>query len=616
MFSPENTVWINCRNTAYTPHSNECGPHYLLALAVMILHKNPHANKLLPYMNPNLPQQARFWGCIIHLDRKVTITSIDSIMTNPSNISIPKSFDNWTLSPTPAQTLSTIKISHPSHYTCNVHPMLHFTKNHSPYSISNSFITHHSATSFQESTTNGSHRKIKNPISPLPSVKIEIAARTNSKKENRSQDTPNVHTTRKQKLIQSKLPFIIHQDLAQAETWGHSLTYIGSLKTFRVLLQNPNGISLQEGAYQYKYGLSLCKSFDVGAMCISETKLNTNQHTCQEQLKKIHNEMFENSAQFCSQTPETFKNTFQQGGMISLLCESWDTRIMEKGTDPYGLGCWSYFTMRGKSGGKITIITAYRVSTNLAGPMTSTMQEFRKISIMSVKKNNQDRPQPQCQFILDLQAWLEKPTRDGCDIIVALDANEEYQGTGGDITPLEYNDGNHIKHTSHDGTITTLCKTCSLVDPFTYLHTHSAPPPTYIRGKSRLDYIFVSSSIIHTVEGAGILTTFLGDHCPCFLDFSTNSLFLDQQHSIAPRSRRGLQIYDLRKVDTYLDNLHKQFTYHNIEQKVAQLHEDAVPGEWGEDSRLTYEKLDACITESMLYAERQATQAVSKSYEY
>ncbi len=302
-----------------------------------------------------------------------------------------------------------------------------------------------------------------------------------------------------------------------------------------------------------------------------------------------------------------------------MLCESWTSRKLEKGVDPYGLGRWSYFILRGKGDKKIALITAYRVSTDLARPMTSTMQEFRKISQNMVNTEMQDRPRPRCQFILDLQAWIGDLTQKGCDMILSLDATEEYSSTGGEFTPIEYKDGNHIKHSSHDGTISTLCKTCGLQDPFTTLHTHSTPPPSYIRGKSRLDYIFVSASILHAIEQAGILpysSMLIGDHRPCFLDFSTDSLFNDQSYPIAPLSRCGLQLYDPRKAGTYQDNLHKQFAYHHVEQRVQQLYDKVHKSKWTDNTTLDYEKLDQCVTECMLYAEKQTSPVVSTKFDW
>jgi hypothetical protein len=44
----------------YRPHSNECGPRTLLALAVTVCHPDPSASILLPYMDENIAQMSRW----------------------------------------------------------------------------------------------------------------------------------------------------------------------------------------------------------------------------------------------------------------------------------------------------------------------------------------------------------------------------------------------------------------------------------------------------------------------------------------------------------------------------------------------------------------------------
>jgi len=61
LFFPPNTTWIHCKSHTFRPHSNECGPRVMLALAIMGLHPNPNEHILLPYMHGNLAQIARTW---------------------------------------------------------------------------------------------------------------------------------------------------------------------------------------------------------------------------------------------------------------------------------------------------------------------------------------------------------------------------------------------------------------------------------------------------------------------------------------------------------------------------------------------------------------------------
>jgi hypothetical protein len=61
LFNPSDSVWINCTNLTYLPHSNECGPRRLLALSVLGTHPNPTKVILLHLMHPNLSQISWWW---------------------------------------------------------------------------------------------------------------------------------------------------------------------------------------------------------------------------------------------------------------------------------------------------------------------------------------------------------------------------------------------------------------------------------------------------------------------------------------------------------------------------------------------------------------------------
>lgn len=142
-------------------------------------------------------------------------------------------------------------------------------------------------------------------------------------------------------------------------------------------------------------------------------------------------------------THEHFAQSYQTGGKLTLVCDSWASRIEKKGVDPYNLGRWLYIILRGKGTKWILFITAYRVSADIASPMTAAMQQYRKISQANRNVNILAWPLPRRQLILDLQAWLETYTIKGYQIILAMDANSEYVPQSSSIMPLLYKDGHH-----------------------------------------------------------------------------------------------------------------------------------------------------------------------------
>ena len=64
------------------------------------------------------------------------------------------------------------------------------------------------------------------------------------------------------------------------------------------------------------------------------------------------------------------------------MVDCWTSRVHSKGQDPYGLGRWSYITLKGKQDSLITIITAYRVcqkSSSSTGLKTAYIKQLRAL---------------------------------------------------------------------------------------------------------------------------------------------------------------------------------------------------------------------------------------------
>ena len=151
-----------------------------------------------------------------------------------------------------------------------------------------------------------------------------------------------------------------------------------------------------------------------------------------------------------------------------MINNNWTSRIIEKGSDPYGMGRWSYVILRGQDGKRILLVTVYRVciqATSSTGPTTSTSQQFRFLSQEFRAAEVIEDLQPRKQFIVDLQAWLEYQNKAGCFVILALDASEGLGSETGTYHPLDYTLDKPIPTKGHDGTIKTLVRTCGLSDP-------------------------------------------------------------------------------------------------------------------------------------------------------
>lgn len=369
-----------------------------------------------------------------------------------------------------------------------------------------------------------------------------------------------------------------------------------------------------------QYSFSQLSNLGVGAICLAETNLNWKHPRVLKHLKDTTKKIWQHSSSITSHIPEDNISENQPGGTMTLLTNNWTSRIIERGVDPFGLGRWTYMTLRGKNGIKILIVTAYRVcpqSISSIGPQTSTAQQHRLLSKSFREANRVEDPKPRLQFIVDLQSWLEHKISLNYSIILSIDANEGLQNKKGKYFPVAFSLNHPLPITGHDGSIATLITTCGLCDPLCLHHTTSPPPPTYKRGKDRIDYIFVSTGILPAVIRSGLFPydqVFIADHRPCYIDLDSTILFQEDTPSITPPIYRGLQTLDPRLTTEYINIVNKQIQYHKLDTRIQSLEAQATTGQWHDHHIAEYEAIDRLLTEAMLSAEKQISKKVSTTY--
>jgi len=405
------------------------------------------------------------------------------------------------------------------------------------------------------------------------------------------------------------------------EVWGHYPDKIDTSRTIRILFNNPCGPRLQSDHLGTQYSLSIVESLGVGGLCLAETNLNWGNAAAYTQVQSLLRQTWGNHSLTYSHLKEYFTLWNQPGGTATVITNNWTSRILEKGMDPFGLGRWSYFILRGESGIKVLLITAYRVcvqSPMLSGPKTSTSQQFRKLSEKHRSAEYVDDPVPRRQFVIDLHAWIQHMQRTSHNIILCIDANEAISDEAGQVLSLEYTLDKPILDKKHDGTIATLVRSCGLQDPLLKHHSDN-PPPTYTRGKDRIDFIFTSPRTMAACIMSGLFpfhSIFMGDHIACYLDFDGLLLFQENTAAIEPPKYQGLQCHDPRIVSKYKDILHKYIGYHKLNIKVSALLNKVKENPEAASILGEYEKLDCLLTAGMLRAEKQVSRKYSKTYHW
>jgi hypothetical protein len=230
-------------------------------------------------------------------------------------------------------------------------------------------------------------------------------------------------------------------------------------------------------------------------------------------------------------------------------------------------------------------------------------------------------PNPKHQFILDLQAWLTSLTNQGHDLIVSLDVNDTYNP---DILSsschLAYTEGKPVMNTLHDGNLATLISSCNLIDPLSLQHPQHPYPASHLRDSSRIDFIFISCSLLLAVIRSGSLSLhslFLqGDHGPYYLDLDSKILFADPAFEIEHSKAQKLQLSDPRIIDKYNEVLTKSLTYHKIFDKVNFLQTKLDTDKWDDRSHQTSIAVDQIITESTLHAEQSLGKRTTSRFQW
>jgi hypothetical protein len=144
------------------------------------------------------------------------------------------------------------------------------------------------------------------------------------------------------------------------------------------MLQNPRGLKLFSNNAEVHYSLAICQELGVSALGMQETNINWGHKLAHTILHNAAKKTWEHYSYSVSHTEDKFMT-----GTATILANKWISRIVDKGTDPFGLGRWNYITLRGKNGKRVTLITAYRVCVQTlaaCGQTMATTQQHRMLS--------------------------------------------------------------------------------------------------------------------------------------------------------------------------------------------------------------------------------------------
>ena len=167
----------------------------------------------------------------------------------------------------------------------------------------------------------------------------------------------------------------------------------------------------------------------------------------------------------------------------------WCGRKMDAGSDD--AGAFSWIRLRGRRGRRISFVTCYRVSQASAAGLednTAYVQQQTKLRLLG------RRPDPREHALPALTEFIISRTAAGEEVVVAMDANES-------LRPCK-------------GRLRSFLTDTGIVDVVG--HRHAELPHTCIRSSARIDFIFVSPTLLPAVKKTGhigIHDAIPSDHC-------------------------------------------------------------------------------------------------------
>ena len=323
--------------------------------------------------------------------------------------------------------------------------------------------------------------------------------------------------------------------------------------TTRLYFQNVKGLTYSTSREDYNYYMSCLRAYEVDIAGLSET--NTcwaHPHLSNEFKCSIRRHYRQSKVTFGSPTREIDScsptENFQAGGNLTLVTGNLVSTIdgAVDLSDTTGLGRWSGVTLSGRSGLRLTIITAYRVcsgtprTASLGSALVREYEYLRSIS-------HTPTTTPRQAILNDLSSLLSRLQDIGHMIILMLDANSTID-----------TDQRFASFLSDHG----------LQD----LHQHDPPPSTYIGSASRrIDYIFGSDTLLDYVARSGSLAYAEGpqsDHRGLYIDLQMDELIQSKVEKMVPPSFRSLHTGNPEHVLKYHASMIMYYEQHKMVDRI------------------------------------------------
>ena len=252
-------------------------------------------------------------------------------------------------------------------------------------------------------------------------------------------------------------------------------------------------------------------------------------------------------------TSECFSSSyFKPGGSAIYSTGSVTGRMIEKGTDPWGYGRWSYAKYNGKGGKSLLIIGGYRVGHRSLVPGESTAWYQQKVLITKDKRTGE----PEEVFLTDMEAWLDQKADHQTEIIIALDANEKWESNA-----------KIVKFSQKMGLLNL-----NLEGGYNFPASH--PCITNRNRDTTIDFCLCTPRVLESITYA-TMTPYdlqsLGDHRGVIFDLDIKKLLQSETMERTFTEGRKLSTSNPKTMKRYLDIVETRFKEQNIFERANKL---------------------------------------------
>ena len=301
--------------------------------------------------------------------------------------------------------------------------------------------------------------------------------------------------------------------------------------SFRIAQLNVNGFSFAKDNFKIDMYLQSMMALQVDVAALQEINLNLNIQKIREDLAKAMKRYDQRSSlQLSIIKHKENDEVYMPGGNAVWSNGLYTGRINRRGQEKYGR--WAYTVMLGKNMQEIMIISAYNTCKNAAEDgRTIAGQLVRAMD----KEGNNGKYNLRKAFYKDLQEFIINETKQGTEIILAMDSNT----------------------TATSEELKTLKLHTSLVDVYEIKHPTKLHPRTYYRGSQCLDYIFATQHIARGIEKVGYAPFYMTgkyDHRLLYVDLKWDYVF-NHKTDITQARGRQLSVKNRRITKLYLKTL-------------------------------------------------------------